>query len=81
MEQGIGSRKVMASNCSDTQNGLREQCQKDHAYQGVRQGAFKTLAQYSKRFRETLKMYKATGRQADSVVVKDTELAMGIFTG
>ncbi len=31
------------------------------AYQNIKQGSFKTLAQYSVRFRDTYRAYKATG--------------------
>jgi hypothetical protein len=49
------------------------------ACQGICQGAFETLAQYSKRFRETLKTYKATRTMVDPMDVNDAEQAMDFF--
>ena len=51
------------------------------AYQGLRQGAFEPLAQYSERFRDVLKTFVATGTIADPVEIPDTEQAMDFFHG
>jgi hypothetical protein len=51
------------------------------AYQNIKQGAFKTLAQYSERFHETCKGYKETGTTLAPVDIKENIQAMDFFHG
>jgi len=50
-------------------------------YQNIKQGSFKTLAQYSARFRDTYKSYKATGTVERPVDVTEKEQVLDFFHG
>jgi hypothetical protein len=49
------------------------------AYQNIKQGSFKTLAQYSVRFQDTYKAYKATGTAECPVDVPEEDQALDFF--
>jgi hypothetical protein len=49
------------------------------AYQNIKQGSFKSLAQYSKRFRETYRFYQDSS--ITNVTVKLADQAMDFFYG
>jgi hypothetical protein len=51
------------------------------AYQSIKQGAFETLAQYSERFRDTYRAYKATKDPASPIMIKEPDQAMEFFHG
>jgi hypothetical protein len=53
------------------------------AYQSIRQGSFETLAQYSERFRETYRAYKATEKDPidNPIGVSEPDQAMDFFHG
>jgi hypothetical protein len=53
------------------------------AYQSIRQGSFETLAQYSERFRETYRAYKATEKDPidHTIAVSEPDKAMDFFHG
>ena len=51
------------------------------AYQNIKQGPFESLAQYSERFRDTYRAYKATGTQSRPVDVPENEQALDFFHG
>jgi hypothetical protein len=53
------------------------------AYQSIRQGSFETLAQYSERFRETYRAYKATEKDPidHPIAVSEPDQAMDFFHG
>jgi len=51
------------------------------AYQNIKQGSFETLAQYSARFRDTYKSYKATGTVERPVNVTEKDQALDFFHG
>jgi hypothetical protein len=51
------------------------------AYQMIKQGAFETLAQYSERFRETYRAYKATEDLMNPIVIREPDQAMDFFHG
>jgi hypothetical protein len=53
------------------------------AYQSIRQGSFETLAQYSKRFREAYRAYKATEKDPidHPIDVSEPDQAMDFFHG
>ena len=50
-------------------------------YQGIKQGAFETLAQYSERFHEIYKGYKNTGTEDAPISVSPKIQAMDFFHG
>jgi hypothetical protein len=51
------------------------------AYQNIKQGPFESLAQYSERFRDTYRAYKATGTPSRPVDVPENEQALDFFHG
>jgi hypothetical protein len=51
------------------------------AYQSIKQGSFETLAQYSVRFRDTYKAYKATATAERPVNVPEEDQALDFFHG
>jgi hypothetical protein len=51
------------------------------AYQNINQRPFESLAQYSERFRDTYRAYKATGTQSRPVDVPENEQALDFFHG
>jgi hypothetical protein len=51
------------------------------AYQSIKQGSFESLAQYSERFRDTYRGYKATGTASKPIDVPEEEQALDFFHG
>jgi hypothetical protein len=51
------------------------------AYQSIKQGSFESLAQYSERFRDTYRGYKATGTTIKPIDVSEEEQALDFFHG
>jgi hypothetical protein len=51
------------------------------SYQNIKQGSFETLAQYSARYRDTYKSYKATGTVERPVDVTEKEQVLDFFHG
>jgi hypothetical protein len=51
------------------------------AYHNIKQGSFETLAQYSVRFRDTYKAYKATATEECPVDVAEQDQAFDFFHG
>jgi hypothetical protein len=51
------------------------------AYQNIKQGSFESLAQYSERFRDTYRGYKATGTASKPIDVLEEEQALDFFHG
>jgi hypothetical protein len=51
------------------------------SYQNIKQGSFKMLAQYSARFRDTYKSYKATGMVERPADVAEKEQVLDFFHG
>jgi hypothetical protein len=51
------------------------------AYQGIRQGAYESLAQYSERFCNTLCGFEEIGTTANPVGISEKEQAMDFFHG
>jgi hypothetical protein len=51
------------------------------AYQSIKQGSFETLAQYSVRFRDTYKAYKATATAERLINVPEEDQALDFFHG
>jgi hypothetical protein len=49
------------------------------SYQNIKQGSFETLAQYSARYRDTYKSYKATGTVERPVDVTEKEQALDFY--
>jgi hypothetical protein len=48
-------------------------------YQQIKQGPFKSLAQFSERFRETYQSYKNTSMSTSPVIIEEKEQAMDFF--
>jgi hypothetical protein len=51
------------------------------AYQNIKQGPFESLAQYSERFRDTYRGYKATGTALRPIDVEESNQALDFFHG
>ena len=51
------------------------------AYQNIKQGPFESLAQYSERFRDTYRGFKATGTATRPIDVTEEEQALDFFHG
>jgi hypothetical protein len=51
------------------------------AYQNIKQGSFESLAQFSERFRDTYRGYKATGTVTRPVDIPEAEQALDFFHG
>jgi hypothetical protein len=51
------------------------------AYQNIKQGPFDSLAQYSERFRDTYRGYKATGTATRPIDVEESDQALDFFHG
>jgi hypothetical protein len=51
------------------------------AYQNIKQGPFESLAQFSERFRDTYRGYKATGTAICPIDVEESEQALDFFHG
>ncbi len=51
------------------------------SYQIIKQGSFESLAQYSERFRDTYRGYKATGTATRPVDIPEAEQALDFFHG
>jgi hypothetical protein len=51
------------------------------AYQNIKQGPFESLAQYSERFRDTYRGYKATGTATRTIDIDECEQALDFFHG
>jgi hypothetical protein len=51
------------------------------AYQNIKQGSFESLAQYSERFRDTYRGYKATGTTSKPIDIPEEEQALDFFHG
>jgi hypothetical protein len=51
------------------------------AYQNIKQGPFESLAQFSERFRDTYRGYKATGTAARPIDMEESEQDLDFFHG
>ena len=51
------------------------------SYQNIKQGSFKTFAQYSAGFRDSSKAYKATGTEDQPVEITEEEQDFDFFQG
>jgi hypothetical protein len=67
-------------NCVSSVDAVKELAARK-AYQMLKQGAFETLAQYSERFRETYRAYKATEDPTNPIVIREPDQAMDFFHG
>ena len=74
--------KTQKIDCVTSVDAVKELASRK-AYQSIKQGPFETLAQYSERFRETYRAYKATEKDPvdNPIDVKEPDQAMDFFHG
>jgi hypothetical protein len=72
--------KMHKVDCVSSITGVKELASRK-AYQNIKQGPFESLAQFSERFRDTYRGYKATGTAARPIDVEESEQALDFFYG